>query len=273
MWLKIERWSWLAGILSVVVAAVAYVYPREADKTDPAAKKREEPASAPPTIQQSAGDGSVQVGTVGGNVTITMQADPMPAKVHSTLAKQLPKIFSELGPGASLARMRGLLGQPYAQGNAMAGLARILDNADQFFGTQGSGKKIMDQRKQFSYRFEDAYVQIRSEDGSSVSELIVVTRDPASPSKFEVRDTGVVIGKSRLSELLKLGEVENDQSSKHYLDYIYTYGAAPGAYLHYFYGSTEMFNVPAPRADGLVNFVAITAKKPKWLYFDWAHFQ
>ena len=107
---------------------------------------------------------------------------------ESLLSKRLPNVFAELSPGASTDKMRSLLGVPHAQGASLSGVKYINRGLFELYGklagkeeeAQEAIGEMMQERskeRQYSYRFDDALVQIRSADGETISELAVMTRD------------------------------------------------------------------------------------------------
>lgn len=194
---------------------------------------------------------------------------------NTALVSVLPDIFAELGPGASVEKMKSILGPPHAEGPPYSGALRSMRN--------GVGK-MEDERpawltydlpgSQYSYRFKDAFVQFLSADGQSISTLMVASRDPSSPAHISIHRTDVTLGKSRLYDMLEDGEeLEIDHSSKHFLHSLYRYYGLPGGYLHYYFGNYEAANVMAPDEDLIINWVAVVSGEMKRPYFDWLHFE
>lgn len=267
----LERWSWIAAIGGTIIALLTFLVSYFVPGTPVPAPRA---VSPPPSthVEQHTGSGGLQIGTVGGNVVVNPAPPSSNVDSNPQLAVQLPAIFKELGPGASVEKMKKLLGPPYAQGAAMSGAVRMIQNFKNSIGDASEFKK--DPRKQYSYRFEDAYIQVRSEDGETISELMVLIIGPKMRAKISVHRTDVVLGTTHLEEILEPNEKPSvDYSSKHYLTFVYRYFGAPGNYLHYAFGNIETMNAPAPDDDGIVNFAAVTAEKTDVPYFDWAHLQ
>lgn len=271
----LERWAWIAAIAGTIIALVSLLLTYFA----PSNSKPEIARTLPPPathVEQHATSGGLQIGTVGGNVVVNPAPPPAPAPektlAPSELSVVLPSIFKELGPGASVEKMKNLLGPPYAQGAPLSGAIRVMQNFKDFVGDTSTLPK--DARKQYSYRFNDAYVQLRSEDGETISELMVLIIGPKMRANIDVYRTDVVLGKTNLAATLESNEQPHvDYSAKHHLAFSYQYSGAPGNYLHYYFGSIETMNAPAPDEEGMVNFAAVTAQRTEAPYFDWAHLQ
>lgn len=119
-------------------------------------------------------------------------------------------IFEQCGPGTSIERMKQVLGAPNK--------------------TNG---------KHFGYKFTDAFVQIESEDGISISALGVALPRKKWRANFSVypHPANLILGKATLGDVLdEEAEIKHGYSSKEYILFLKTGYGFPGLYKEFTFG-------------------------------------
>jgi hypothetical protein len=121
--------------------------------------------------------------------------------------KRAPKnLFVHVKPGASVARVREVLGTPHQQGDG-----------------------------QYRYTFADARVQIDSADGITVDTVSVALASVTRRSQFQIWPMqDLVLGRTTFASVLAPeDEIWFDYSSKYYHFYVTKYFGFPGLYWTY----------------------------------------
>lgn len=128
-------------------------------------------------------------------------------------------LFEHLKPGTSLAKARDVPGVP-----------------------------IRENERYSSYKYADAFVQVDTVDGRSISAVCVVLPEIKKRATFKVYPLSFTLGKSSMAESVWEGEpiYEYDSSSKHYQFSTNQYFGYDGHYLSYIFGVISAPHISAP---------------------------
>jgi hypothetical protein len=189
-------------------------------------------------------------------------------KRPSVVFPRAPKnILEVLRPGTAIDRAFEVVGPPHRSGLANSGIEAVIRR---FPGAENFSAG--DSRKQYSWEFSDALFQVRSKTGDSIDELHLVVKKPSRFSVFPVYPLSIVLGKSKLNELLEAGEEALlDMSAKHHARFTRKYFGNPGNYLQFIFGCLETNYSAAPKGEA-INWVVMSFEEIELPYFDWAHF-
>jgi hypothetical protein len=186
----------------------------------------------------------------------------------SVVFPRAPKnILEVLRPGTTIDRAIEVLGPPHRSGLANSGIEAVIRR---FPGAEGFSAG--DPRKQYSWEFSDVLFQVRSGIGTSIDELHLVAKRTSRSSTFPVYPLNIVLGKSKLSEVLEADEEALlDMSAKHHARFTRKYFGNPGNYLQFVFGCLETNYSTGPK-DETINWVVMSFEEIELPYFDWAHF-
>jgi TIR domain len=216
------------------------------------------------------------IDVVSNAIIAAIRADSRSTKHSGTGVWPYPRIptniFELLTPKVTIGRMKQLFGPAQREGRPMEAALGMVNNFTRFIGQGEVELHPENTERQFGYKFEDAFVQIKSKHGESISELMVVGRNPKQPVKAPVYPLQeVVLGATPLASLHGSDELQNDHSSKHWGVFTQQYYGMPGHYLHYVLGQLEAPYVELPD-DGSINWAGVSIEKLDIPYFEWSYF-
>lgn len=153
------------------------------------------------------------------------------------------------------------------------------------------GVPMRERDEYLSYKFKDAFVQVSTKDGKSVSAICMVLPRLQRRATFRVYPLNFVLGRSSMAEAAWGEEpvYEYDLSSKHHEFRTTQYFGYDGHYLHYIFGvigaphiyepavrwyseeEGELGVVISPPSDVIPNMVCVISGEPENFTLDfWA---
>lgn len=131
-------------------------------------------------------------------------------------------VFEHLKPNTSIAKARELLGVP-----------------------------TRETEEYLSYKFKDAFIQVNTKDGKSISALCVVLPRIKKRATFKVYPLSFILGKSSMNEASwsEAPTYEYDSSSKHHQFLTKQYFGYDGHYLNYIFGVISAPHIYAPDVE------------------------